>query len=125
MVDELRRVEAPGKFEGGLVIDQYAYELSLQGCDEEVGEVDALGWYGLFRGPLCKADESPAVDGERLTDAEVAYMATVAGAIVCEDSPVGFVNVMWYRDAEELERDWATIVADCGQDGDEADDDGE
>jgi hypothetical protein len=39
-----------GKFEGNADQDlaEFLYELSMVGCDEDLGEVDSFGWYGLL-----------------------------------------------------------------------------
>ena len=48
-------IKGPGKFEGETYAARYAYE----NPDDEIGESDALGWYGRFegkikgRGPFC------------------------------------------------------------------------
>jgi hypothetical protein len=113
MVDELRRVTEPGKFEGCLAIDEWTHGLTLDGCcDEECGSVDESGWYGIIRGPLCKHEDAPQFDGERLTDAEVEFLATRAGAIVRVESQ-GFVSVAYYADPQTLEDTWAEVVAEC------------
>ena len=39
-----------GKFEGNADQDlaEYLHKLSLDGCDEELGDVQNFGWYGLI-----------------------------------------------------------------------------
>lgn len=46
----MMRKSGPGKFEGEYVIDRAVYDATLEGADEECGESDAGGWYGLVRG---------------------------------------------------------------------------
>ena len=42
-----------GKFEGELYATRYVYDLSVDGgIDEDIGESDALGWYGRFSGTI-------------------------------------------------------------------------
>ena len=46
----MARKRYPGKFEG-CADDRLAevlYSITMTGCDEEVGSVDELGWYGLI-----------------------------------------------------------------------------
>lgn len=42
----------PGKFEGNesQLMAQAVYQASLDGTDEELGDVDNFGWYGLVKG---------------------------------------------------------------------------
>jgi hypothetical protein len=41
----------PGKFEGcaDQRLGEALYNASLDGCDDEVGDVDGFGWYGLIK----------------------------------------------------------------------------
>jgi hypothetical protein len=121
---QLRRNEGPGKFEGGLVIDEVVYDLSLCGCDDECGDVQTTGWFGRLDGPFRSdgpfADISAtAVAEHALTSDELSYLAGVAGAIISEDSN-GFVSVAYFDDAEELSRVWDRIVAECDESDDQS-----
>lgn len=42
----------PGKFEGNYSewVAEHLYNVSLDGCDDDVGDVEGFGWYGLIRG---------------------------------------------------------------------------
>lgn len=98
----LRRYPHPGKFEGGLVIDELAYAATMDGCDGELGDVSEHGeWYGLVYGPI-DPHEACGID---LTDDERAYLLSTAGCIVSEDSQ-GFVGVDWYDTKDKLEAVW-------------------
>ncbi len=98
----LRRIDGPGKFESGLVVDEYLYDLTLNGCTEtEAGDVETAGWYALLRGPF-------EADSETLTDDEIAYLASLAGAIVATDSN-GFVSVEHYSDPAALDSAWDSV----------------
>lgn len=120
----LRPYPGPGKYEGGLAIDEWAHVMTMAGCDDEAGDVAERGeWYGLMRGPFKAdgpfADITPVAIAEYgITDDELAYLAAVAGCIVREDNQ-GFVSVAWYDDAATMERDWAEVDASFA---DEADD---
>ena len=103
----LRRYEL-SKFD--LEIDAYLYEVSLNGgADEEIGDsTEGAGWYGLMRAPL--------VDEERvkeygLTDEEVSFLKSKAGAIIFEDT-TGLVTVEYFDNPHELEAVWDEIVHD-------------
>ena len=39
-----------GKYEGNADQDlaEYLHKLSLDGCDEELGDVESFGWYGIL-----------------------------------------------------------------------------
>ena len=102
----------PGKF--SFLVDALAYDASMDGCDEQCGESDTTGWYGILRGPIDPPQTSDGAPlwGKRLSEDDRAFLADhKAGAIVCEDSQ-GFVAVDWFSDAEWLESRWAAIVAD-------------
>lgn len=109
----LRRNNKPGKFEDGLIIDKYVYELSLAGCDDEAGEVHEHGaWYGLFRTGV-DVSATARLDME-MTDDEVNYLTSRAGIIVCEtdqgpDKKTTKVLVEYFDSTEELERTWQDV----------------
>jgi len=104
----LRRCPHPCKFEGGLVLDGYVYEVSLLGCDEEVGDVNNGNWYGLMRhGFTISADND--LFCEPITDDERAFLSSRAGVIIHEDLR-GLVYVNYYAEEEDLNRDWYHIV---------------
>lgn len=113
---ELRPYPHPGKFEGGLVIDEAVYGI---GCwDEEAGDVQENGrWYGLLRDGIEEAQD----DAPELTEFEREYLRGVAGAIVSENDQ-GFVSVDYFDTAEALEATWDRIEADLSPE-DETDDD--
>lgn len=110
----LRRY-GPGKFD--TMLDAYVYDLSLNGCDEETGESETTGWYGLLRGLLI---DEPFLECT-LTAAEVDYVrAHAAGAIVSEDSQ-GFVHVEYFDTAIALDRAWQECVDATSTEDDESD----
>jgi hypothetical protein len=95
----LRRYEHAGKFEGGLIIDEYVHAASLDGCGETVGSDDG---------------------GESYTSVdEIAFLASQAGAIIYESSD-GFVNVTYYADEESYLVAWNRIVDAYDASGDES-----
>jgi hypothetical protein len=109
---DLRPYPHPGKFEGGRVIDEWIYSLSLNGCDDEAGDCQEFGkWCGLLKGPF-KADgpfrDLAVTDGD-LTDDEVAFLGTRAGAVVTEDSQ-GFVSVSYWHSPDKLDAHWQRVV---------------
>lgn len=86
---DLNQSAGPGKFYA--LQDEYLWELSLEGTDEEAGDANALGWAGLLNGPF----EHP-------------QLATVVGAILLEND-VGFVSSTTYTDRATLKAAWAKI----------------
>ncbi len=90
---DLSKSYGPGKFD--TYRDAYLWALTLMiGTDEETGETDTTGWYGLLRGPFDHAD-----------------LADYVGAIATCDSN-GFVRSTVYTTSERLESDWAIILQD-------------
>jgi hypothetical protein len=121
----LRRYEHPGKFEGGLIIDEYVYAASLDGCGETVGGDDGGESYTTVDGPLLGDDARlPCrADGELSAD-ERAFLASQAGAIIYQDSQ-GFVSVTYYDDKKTYDDAWAQLVASYDDEYDEDDTDDE
>lgn len=110
MSDGLREY-GPGKF--SLEIDAAVYDASLEGgADEEIGDVETTGWYGILRGAI-----DPPADA---TPEEKAFLAAQAGAIISEDSQ-GFVSVEYYESETELEDAWSDIQDEIGELMDEED----
>ena len=79
---------APGKFEGCGPLGEKLYELSLDGCDDEYGDVDEDGWYGLLLNT--GIPEAPF-------------------AIISEDSQ-GFVNYGAYDTEKKARADWERVT---------------
>jgi hypothetical protein len=102
MTYELRPAEG-----GGYLIDQYVYQLSQAGCDDEYTPQSG-GWYGLLRGGL-DASATATLDME-MTEDEQAFLATRAGAIVHEQSQ-GAVSVTYYASPAALDAAWRTVAA--------------
>jgi hypothetical protein len=108
----IRRYPHPGKYEGGLIIDTYVDSGSY---DEDIGESDTTGFYGLLRG--ISVDEiwkEAKADGEELTKEEVEFLESQAGAIIYEDSQ-GFITVSYYDDESELNESWNQIVDEISE----------
>lgn len=111
---KLRPYPHPGKYEGETMLTPWLHALSMAGCDDESGDVGMNGWAGIFRGAFHAdppfSDWSP---GDDLTLDERAYLASVVGAIITEDSQ-GFVCARFYDagKAALLEADWAIIAAE-------------
>lgn len=111
----LRRYPDPGKYEGGLVIDEYLHRVSLNGSDEELGESEDFGWYGLFKvekGDLAQdIAEVMEEDKEKLTKEEESFLRNVVGAIICENSQ-GFVDVTWFTNKRTRDEAWKKLEED-------------
>lgn len=104
------RSYGPGKF--NTVLDAYVYEATLDGPDEQCGDVETIGWYGLLRGPI-EAGSLGKLDWDTeggLTHAEALWLAdnAKAGVIVYENSQ-GFVSVDYINDRGVLAIRWDAI----------------
>ena len=102
----------PGKFQ--YLVDAWAYELSLAGCDDEAGEAQyGSGWHGLFRGGL-KLDP-PFGDlvpqwAEKLSEADQAFIRKHQGGLILREDSQGFVEGHWFEKASECEESWGHIL---------------
>lgn len=101
--EDLFRSYGPGKY------DTYAtahlHELSMDGSDEECGDVSSTGWYGLLRGPF----QHP-------------QLKKYAGAII-EENDQGFVNSQLFTSKRALDKKWKAICKDVeSSEGGEFDD---
>lgn len=89
----------PGKF--GSNVDRRLYEISLDGPDDEVGDVADFGWYGfldLSREPL----KVIHIRGEEIVRAAILH-----------ETEHGFVYVERYEDLRTAKADWGDIVSDA------------
>lgn len=95
----LRRYPYPGRFEGGFVIDEFIYELTMGG--DYVGDME----FGQVASFVPLDDENALKDMEEiaediseapLTDEERAFISHMAGAIVTEDDQ-GFIDVEYFE----------------------------
>lgn len=119
---ELRRYPHPGKYEGGLYIDEVVRDMTLDDNDETTGDAETVGWYGLIRGAI-QTEECGQCgcahivgfvgdcrnDAHRLDADESPFLSAIAGAIVREDSQ-GFVSVQYFETAVALAEEWADIT---------------
>jgi hypothetical protein len=119
MTTDIIRPYGPGKF--STVLDSYVYGISLGGgCDEEESNGDAGIWYGIMRhGRTIFRDHDPLL--ETLNSAEQEKLTSSAGVILYEDSN-GFVYVSYYATDDELNAEWAKVVAEFAE-LEESDDD--
>jgi hypothetical protein len=112
-MNDIIRPYGPGKF--STILDSYVYSVSLDGgCDEEEGSVSESGaWYGIMRnGRTIFRDHDPML--ETLNAAEQEKLTSSAGVILYEDSN-GFVYVSYYATDDELNAEWAKVVAEFAE----------
>ena len=109
-MSDLTRVNRPGKFEGELAITEFAHQQSLDGADDEVGDVTEDGEACvLVRGPWRDPQElEVARSAYGLSSEDLEQLRHSAGAILTEDSQ-GFVRGEWHVSEEALERAWNRI----------------
>lgn len=111
----------PGKFD--TVIDAYAYGLTMDGVDEEVGTTETGGWYGLIW--LDEVDRKAitklAADDEKPLTSEEAKLLQNAEAIIFYERTDGIVETEWYERKswqspgsptvrDEIQEQWDRIV---------------
>lgn len=115
------RPYGPGKFDS--IIDQYAYELTLDGgADREESYPDGGGWFGFLElddGAADRIEEIAAEAGDALTADEEALLDASVAVILSERSDGG-VEAEWFDDRDEAEEAWAEIEAEFAEtEGDE------
>lgn len=97
----------PGKFDSDL--DAALYELTLDGgADEEVGDAQDFGWYGLL-----DADGESLIDdlrgmGAELDEDDYQFLKKQAGVILFENSQ-GFVEGTYFQKEEDLKKAWEEL----------------
>lgn len=99
----------PGKFD--YLIDEIAYELSLDGCDDECGDAETTDWFGILRGfqvdgafaDLC------AEQAVKCNEADLAFLREHAAGCIMRCDNNGFVTVTWHSNEKSREKEWRTI----------------
>lgn len=94
----------PGKF--SWVIDRLAYENTLNGTSEEIGDVEGPGWYGKIEGPLDLEDFDRIRD---LTTADWKYLYEHSAGCIVQETNQGFVCVGFYDNMRDLEIAWGEM----------------
>jgi len=93
----------PGKFSTDL--DSHIYDLSMDGGpDEELGDSEDFGWYGLMSDGESIADDLRS-NGVELEDEDYEKLKAAAGVIIFLNSQ-GFVEVAYYDTDKELQAAW-------------------
>ena len=96
----------PGKFDDN--IDEWVYDQSMDGVDEEVGSVDEYGWYGLL-----------ILDPVTVTDEDSEW--TFEAAIMHEDNE-SFIYVDYFDDEDKARTAWSKIEEEFAEWYDEDED---
>ena len=113
------RSYGPGKFH--TIIDSHAYEMALDGIDEEISIEDGGGWYGFM---MLGADGAERIKEiaeeakEPLTEDEENFLRQQAAVIFFERSD-GIVEATWYNDELAAKQDWEEIENEFEEDEDE------
>ena len=103
------RSYGPGKFH--TIIDSHAYEMALEGIDEEISIENGGGWYGFM---MLGADGAERIKEiaeeakEPLTEDEENFLRQQAAVIFFERSD-GIVEATWYNDELAAKQDWEEI----------------
>lgn len=110
------RPYGPGKFSA--MLDAYVHFVSMDGTDEETGDVDRGCWHGIMRQHGCdlQTNEAEAAYGP-LTDEEKELLDSSVGVILTEDSQ-GFVDVEYFESVEDIEAAWQAYVDDHSEEED-------
>lgn len=107
----MRRITSPGKFEGCLVCDLYAYEETLMGNGDTLSDDCGGESYTRVDGPF----QEDFIDGEygfgKLFFSEKRFLQKQVGCILTESSD-GFVSVSWYTDKYRLFEEWDSLEKD-------------
>lgn len=109
MSDSPRRHPHPGKYEGGLVVDQLAHAASMSGvADDEMGDSSTEAYACLIG--VAAIDRFQWMDLAELDDvvlfgADLRFLSAQRWAIVREDA-YGFVYVSWFADDATAQDFW-------------------
>ncbi len=111
----LRLDPRPGRFEGCWVLDRYLHELAKVIPAEELEVSREPRWWAglLLRTPIPGNTLVPGKETTRLlkiTSNELEYLASLKGAIVCEDDR-GHVIVQHFIDENEARVAWNAVMA--------------
>lgn len=90
-------------------VDELAYTVSLDGCDEEEGTTEFNGHIGLLLGHLMPGPV--LIDNIGLTPRDLAFVNAQQGAIV-ETHPSGAVYVTWFTDGNAAQAEFNAIRSD-------------
>jgi len=113
------RSYGPGKF--STIIDSYAYEVSLDGADEELGYPEGGGWYGLIyldRETHKRIHEIAEEHDDELTREETELLDDSAAVIFFERSD-GIVEAEWFDTQHEAEKAWDEIEEEFEEEGED------
>lgn len=91
----------PGKFEGNhsLSLSEKLHEITMDGCNEELGDVQGFGWYGLILSPF---------EGEEIERLPLSPMRKGPSFIVAEDSN-GFFTYTEFDDEDAALQAWHSL----------------
>jgi predicted nucleic acid-binding OB-fold protein len=112
------RSYGPGKYDS--IVDSYVHALDSEGWgDEEIGDVQDFGWYGLMgpaeAGFLLEPDAVPRIareEKDELTLEERKELRDVIGVII-EENDQGFVGVTYFTSKTKLKKAWEKLAADA------------
>jgi hypothetical protein len=112
------RSYGPGKYNS--IVDSYVHALDTEGWgDEEIGDVQDFGWYGLMgpmeAGELLEPDAVPRIareEKDQLTPEERRELKETVGVII-EENDQGFVGVTYYKSKKQLKKAWDKIAEDA------------
>lgn len=103
--------------------DSFLHAAAGDGVDEELGESEGFGWYGLMEGDILASAERGAADlGDELTPEERRELKRTKAVILSENSQ-GFVGVEYYTSLKKARAEWKKVERDYDEFVAEGDDD--
>jgi hypothetical protein len=116
------RSYGPGKFDS--MVDSFLWGATMDGgADEELGESEGFGWYGLMVGDILKdAERGAAENGDALTEEERDELRGTKAVILSENSQ-GFVGVDYYDNEDDAREAWKKLEDEYADFEGEADED--
>lgn len=124
------RSYGPGKFD--TILDSFVYSMSLDGgADEEIGESESFGWYGLLRGPFTDEDVDRLNEiaaeqkDDPLTDEEEEMLLGSKGGAIMSEVSTGLVHIEYFDTEKGAKDAWEEVAAEYEKFEEEAEGEGE
>lgn len=111
----------PGKFRN--LVDCVAWSYTMEGAhDDETGESESVGWFGVIFGAVDPEGFEPGA-GRTLSEFDRRFLADCKGGAIVSENSDGFVFVDYFSTDADIRAEWERIVervsealADCESD---------
>jgi hypothetical protein len=110
------KMARPGKYEGnGKLADavEALHQLSMNGCDDEAGDVNTTGFYCLLNAPFDFIQED--IDVDKRDVKAIRRRTGKDGCIILEEDSNGFVTADWYKTKLSCTKAWDDIIEHTGK----------